>query len=55
MTVREQTPDVEVLMEEIAGYLAAVELFRAEGHEPRWRTDPVVAPRARVGGRRRKT
>ena len=54
MIVREQL-DVEALMEEIAGYLAAVELFRAEGHEPRWRVDPIVPRGARAKSRRRKT
>jgi hypothetical protein len=54
MTVREQM-DVEALMEEIAGYLATVELFRAEGHQPRWRTDPVVPRPARAKNRRRET
>jgi hypothetical protein len=28
--------DVEALIGEIARYLAAVDLFRAEGHEPCW-------------------
>ena len=52
MTVSEHTPNVESLVEEIEGYLSAIELFRAEGHEPRWRADPVaVAPaRARSPG-----
>lgn len=54
MTVREQMLDVESLMAEIAGYLATVELFRAEGHEPRWRTDPVVPQPVRATRRRRK-
>jgi len=49
MTVRGHPSDVESLMEEIVGYLAAVELFRAEGHEPTWRADPRLA----VAGRRR--
>jgi len=54
MTVREQTLDVEALMAEIEDYLAAVDVFRAEGHEPRWRADPVLARPRRASRRRRK-
>ena len=41
MTGRERKAQVdgERLMAEIAGYLAAVEAFRAEGREPRWRAE----------------
>lgn len=28
--------DVETLLAEIRRYLAAIETFRREGHEPRW-------------------
>lgn len=31
-----QAEDVATLMSEIQRYLAAVALFRREGHEPRW-------------------
>ena len=48
MTVSEHAPNVESLMEEIEGYLCAIELFRAEGHEPRWRADPVAVAQARA-------
>ena len=48
MTVSEHTPNVESLVEEIEGYLSAIELFRAEGHEPRWRADPVAVAQARA-------
>ena len=33
------TVDVEELMAEIAAYLDAVDFFRREGCEPRWRSD----------------
>ena len=41
------------LMDEVRRYLAAVETFRAEGHEPRWlpeqsRVDRQAAPRRRL-------
>jgi hypothetical protein len=56
MTVREQPMDTEGLVQEIEAYLAAVDLCRAEGREPRWRVDTVVCaalgPSAR--SRRRK-
>jgi hypothetical protein len=32
----EEALDIEALVLEIASYLAAVEVFRAEGHEPCW-------------------
>jgi len=54
MTVQEQTLDLEALMTEIEEYLATVDVFRAEGHEPRWRADPVVARPLRARRRRRK-
>ena len=50
MTRSEQTPNVESLMEEIEGYLSAIELFRAEGHEPRWRADAMAGAQARARG-----
>jgi hypothetical protein len=28
--------DIDELLREIARYLAAIEAFRSEGHEPRW-------------------
>ena len=31
--------ELEVLLDEIRRYLNAVELFRREGHEPRWRAE----------------
>lgn len=34
----------EELVAEIARYLAAVDVFRAEGHEPIWRPEIVVGP-----------
>ncbi len=34
--------DGEELMREIARYLAAVEIFRREGHEPRWLDHPYA-------------
>jgi hypothetical protein len=36
-----EAPDVEALLPEIERYLAAVEVFRAEGHEPRWSSDDL--------------
>jgi hypothetical protein len=30
-------PPVEVLLDEIRRYLSAVDVFRREGREPRWR------------------
>jgi hypothetical protein len=32
--------DIESLIQEIGRYLAAVEAFRREGHEPAWRAEP---------------
>ena len=34
--------DLEALMKEIARYLAAVEIFRAEEREPSWLPEHVV-------------
>ena len=31
--------DIDALLDEIERYLAAVDLFRAEGHEPHWGED----------------
>ena len=36
-----ETIAVEALMSEIERYLAAVDAFRAEGCNPRWRPEPV--------------
>jgi hypothetical protein len=48
MEAHERQTDVSALVEEIGGYLAAVELFRAEGCEPRWRVEtPPPVPRRR--------
>jgi hypothetical protein len=33
------------LIAEIRRYLVAVDLFRAEGREPRWSSEPGVGPR----------
>lgn len=42
--------DCGALMREVRRYLSAVETFRAEGHEPRWRVERhvgrVPGPRA---------
>ena len=38
MLAREPGPlDLEELLQEVERYLAAVDVFRVEGHEPRWR------------------
>jgi hypothetical protein len=45
-------PNVTTLMLEVKRYLAAVDAFRAEGHEPRWSpecTGPAAASRRRRG------
>jgi hypothetical protein len=50
MTTQLTTDDVAGLIDEIARYLAAVEVFRAEGQEPTWSregTDPPPARRRR--------
>ena len=31
--------ELQILMIEVERYLAAVEAFRAEGYEPRWRSE----------------
>jgi len=44
-----QEDDGRELLEEVRRYLAAIELFRAEGCEPRWRAeDRTVAMRAKA-------
>lgn len=56
MRVREQPMDADGLVSEIQRYLATVDVFRAEGCEPRWRTGssvPASRSPAAVGGRRR--
>jgi hypothetical protein len=42
--------DIATLVDEIRRYLAAVDVFRAEGAEPRWLPEPSVVrkPRRRV-------
>jgi len=40
-----QEPNVEALLVEIASYLAAVDVFRAEGYEPCWSRALDVKPR----------
>jgi hypothetical protein len=45
--------DGAVLVAEVQRYLAAVELFRAEGREPNWLPDPG-SPLAAPSGRRRR-
>ena len=35
----QQKVDLKSLMREVCSYLAAVDAFRAEGHEPRWRRE----------------
>ena len=47
-----QRPGLD-LMDEVRRYLAAVDAFRAEGHEPRWlpeqsRVEGHAAPRRRL-------
>lgn len=42
--MNEQLPTIDTLVGEIARYLVAVDLFRAEHCEPTWR--PELAPRA---------
>lgn len=39
-----QAEDVAALMGEIQRYLAAVVLFRREGHEPRWLPEWAASP-----------
>ena len=38
-------PALEALLEEIRRYLAAVDTFRREGHEPRWLAEASTSPR----------
>ena len=33
---------LDALFDEIHAYLAAVDAFRREGHEPRWQAEPEV-------------
>jgi hypothetical protein len=44
--------DIAGLIDEIARYLAAVDLFRAEGREPQWLGESAAPPPARKRGRR---
>jgi hypothetical protein len=53
----ERTPAIDVLVDEIRRYLAAVDAFRREGCDPRWRSEPspfsgVLAPARNVSARR---
>ena len=43
----------KLLMDEIRRYLATVDAFRAEGHEPRWLVEPA-AERTDVATRRKR-
>ena len=36
--------DTDRLLDQIVRYLAAVDLFRAEGYEPSWRPEVVTSP-----------
>ncbi len=36
MAIELATLDLDTFMAEVQRYLAAVDVFRAEGHEPRW-------------------
>jgi hypothetical protein len=44
--------DLDALLREVARYLAAVDAFRAHGHEPTWRPEPEPAAWITSGGRR---
>jgi hypothetical protein len=60
MAARVTKRQVDELIEEVEAYLGAVDVFRAEGCEPRWRGDamqPVGAetPPSRPRRRSRKT
>jgi hypothetical protein len=44
--------DIAALMREIARYLAAVDAFRAAGHEPSWLPEPGVPTPAGTPARR---
>jgi len=37
-------PDNSCLMDEVRRYMIAVEVFRAEGHQPRWWPEFASAP-----------
>jgi hypothetical protein len=43
--------DMHQLLHEARRYLAAVDAFRAEGHEPSWRAECEPAPRKKRNGR----
>jgi hypothetical protein len=43
--------DMHQLLHEARRYLAAVDTFRAEGHEPSWRAECEPAPRKKRNGR----
>jgi hypothetical protein len=36
--------DLDELLRDVDRYLAAVDLFRALGHEPIWQCDELIAP-----------
>jgi hypothetical protein len=46
------TERAEAVAAEAQCYLALVDLFRAEGHEPRWRTDCESERRASLASER---
>jgi hypothetical protein len=46
--------EFEGLMDEVRRYLAAVDVFRAEGREPRWAAEATVPEPARRSPRRRQ-
>ena len=56
MTARVTRQQLETLIAEIDVYLGAIDVFRAEGCEPRWRNDSVPDARdaKRRSGRRRR-
>jgi hypothetical protein len=54
MTARVTRRQVEALIAEIDVYLGAIDVFRAEGCEPRWRSDSVPAARAGKRGAARQ-
>jgi hypothetical protein len=47
-----QTVDTRALMREVHRYLAAVDIFRAEGREPCWLREPTDDEKADVPRRR---
>ena len=41
--MKERKEPGKALIAEIARYLAAIDLFRAEGSEPTWRAEPTLS------------